>query len=240
MLYTLITQTKRFVLISKHEGVDFHKGSNPVGLVETIRNDLHLSELYPLHRLDTMTSGLILFAKDRESARTLACRFREHTVEKFYLAVSDKEPKKKQGLVKGDMVRGRRGVWILSHTVKNPAITQFFSVGMGNGLRLYLLRPHTGRTHQVRVALKSIGAPILGDPLYHRKLKEGIVEDRGYLHACALSFTLDGKENRFVHLPERGLYFTNDNFKSAIKKFEDPWALPWPGKKNYAAEFRIN
>lgn len=229
-MYSLRECNDKFILIAKHPGVPFHKGDQPVGLVEKIRRDLNLSELYPLHRLDTMTSGLILFARNQETAKEIARLFREHRIEKYYIALAPGSPKKKQGTVKGDMVKGRNGVWILSHSLDNPAVTQFFSAGLGNGLRLYILRPYTGRTHQLRVMMKSLSVPILGDPLYFKN-KYSLQYDRGYLHAFTLRFVLNGKPFCFTDLPEQGTYFTDISFRNALEQYREPWNLRWPKVK---------
>ena len=52
------------------------------------------------------------------------------------------------------MAKSRRGMFKLMRSMENPAITQFFSYALGDGKRLYLLKPHSGKTHQLRVALK--------------------------------------------------------------------------------------
>jgi tRNA pseudouridine32 synthase/23S rRNA pseudouridine746 synthase len=225
-MYTIIEDHKDFLLISKDADVGFHKEGELTGLVDMVRSDTGLKELYPLHRLDKIASGLLLFAKNRDSARKLAAQFRKKIIRKYYLAVSDRKPKKKQGLVQGDMEKARRGSWRLVRTRANPAITQFFSTSMGNNVRLFILRPYTGKTHQVRVAMKSIGSPLLGDPLYHKK--EVPAPDRAYLHSYAISFTLYGRIYRFAHKPDAGRYFLNEAFLEAVKRYENPWELPWP------------
>jgi len=88
--------------------------------------------------------------------------------------------------------QARNGSWKLLRSVENPAVTQFFSFGLTPGLRLYLLKPHTGKTHQLRVALKSLGVPLLGDTRYGADKS-----DRAYLHAWQLAFELDGKSYQF-------------------------------------------
>lgn len=225
-MYKIIEDHKEFLVISKGADVSFHRDGKSAGLVETIRNDTGLKELYTVHRLDTMTSGLLLFAKNRNSAQKLSTLFRKKIIRKYYLALSDRKPRKKQGLISGDMARARRGAWKLLRTKLDPAVTQFFSTPMGNTLRLFILRPYTGKTHQVRVAMKSIGSPVLGDPLYHRKEDDGI--DRGYLHSYAVSFTLHGRIYRFACKPDTGRYFTDRAFLETVKKYEVPWDLPWP------------
>jgi len=169
--------------------------------------------LFPVHRLDAVTSGLLLLAKDSDAAGKCARAFqrrkadressnsnqgqvkgdlprRSPLIVKHYIAVVSSKPKKVGGWVRGDMVPGRRGAWKLLRTLDDPAITRFDGLGTMDttlalstssespelvppiqtpsrpSLRLMLLRPETGRTHQLRVALKSLGAPIFGDALY--------------------------------------------------------------------------
>jgi len=230
-MYKIIEDHKDFLLISKDTGVSFHKEGASAGLAERIRVDTGLQELYTLHRLDTMTSGLLLFAKNRNTAQKLSAQFRKRIIRKYYLAVSDRPPKKKQGLIAGDMAKARRGAWKLLRTREDPAVTQFFSTSMGNTLRLFILKPRTGKTHQLRVAMKSIGSPVLGDPLYHAKQDSGV--DRGYLHSYAMSFTLRSRIYRFLCRPDSGRYFLNSAFLEALKRYEDPWELDWPELKEY-------
>ena len=227
-MYKIIENHKDFLLIDKHPGVSFHKDRNKEGLVSRLRAEIGTDELYTVHRLDKMTSGLLVFARNRESAKKLMYQFRDRQVTKNYLAISDGCPKKKQGLIKGDMEKSRRGAWKLTRTIKNPAVTQFFSYSLGGGLRLYILKPHTGKTHQIRVALKSIGAPVLGDPIYHRKEESDNVPDRGYLHSYALRFRLNNVTYQFVHRPDIGRLFTCKAFVKALKQYERPWELKWP------------
>ena len=231
-MFTLIEDTADFIVISKHPGANFHRGTARFGLVMNVRDLLKCPHLYPIHRLDTMTSGLLVFARTLECARELSAQFRERRVVKFYLALAGNNPKKKQGTVKGDMIRSRNGMWVLSRTTQKPAITQFFSAGMGNGLRLYLLKPHTGRTHQLRVAMKSIGVPVFGDPLYFGAKNPLTLEnDQGYLHAFALQFEFKGKLYRYIDRPAIGIHFSSDAFLATFEKFKDPWSIQWPKLK---------
>ncbi len=228
-MYKLLKSNEDFLVISKNPGIPFHKGNEPVGLVEKIRSDLNLNELFPVHRLDTITSGIILFAKHRTAAQELAKQFRNRMINKFYLAIAPGTPKKKQGTIKGDMIKGRNGVWILTHTMNKPAITQFFSAGLGNGLRLYILKPRTGRTHQLRVMMKSISVPILGDPNYYNPKKyPSIVFDRGYLHAFSLRFTFKNTFYEITDFPTQGIHFQSEEFIATANRFKEPWNLQWP------------
>lgn len=226
-MYTLIENNPHFIVVYKKPQVNFHCENNVLGLFECIKKHEGLSELYPVHRLDKVTSGLLVMAKTAAVNQELVQQFAKRQVQKYYLAISDKKPKKKQGLIKGDMTASRRGAYKLLTTQVNPAISQFFSVALGDGLRLFLIKPHTGKTHQIRVALKSLGAPILGDGLYGDAVASLNV-DRTYLHAYALAFSVNGCQYRFQTLPEEGKHFLSSQFKHAMIALQEPQALPWP------------
>lgn len=227
-MYTLVDRSRDFVLLNKDPGIGFHSERFQMGLVDAIREEMGTRELYPVHRLDKVTSGLILLAAGRRRARELAGQFRSRSVEKYYLAVSDRRPKKKQGTVSCDMARSRRGSWKLLRSAARPAVTQFFSRSFRGGLRCFLLRPLTGRTHQLRVALKSLGSPVLGDPVYYRSSLERDDVDRCYLHAYALRFLIDDRQLSYSCNPHRGSVFTDSDFLQALARFKTPWNFSWP------------
>jgi tRNA pseudouridine32 synthase/23S rRNA pseudouridine746 synthase len=230
-MFKIITQTDDFVVVAKSAGINFHDEEQPGGgLFSQVKKQMKIqfsvTELYPIHRLDKMTSGLVVFAKNLHSAQVFGKLFEAHQVEKYYLAISDSKPTKKQGLIKGDMAKSRRGMFKLLRSMDNPAITQFFSYPVANKQRLYLLKPHSGKTHQLRVALSSIGAPILGDPLYNTNS----LADRGYLHAYALRFNYLGMLYEFVLAPNEGEYYLTTTLQNKLAEIEQPWLLNWPKK----------
>lgn len=226
-VYELIENNQHFLVVYKKPNASFHSEDGVRGLFETVKQTQGLAELYPVHRLDKVTSGLLVMAKTAAANQELVNQFKNREVQKFYLAISGKKPKKKQGLIKGDMEPARRGAWKLLATNTNPAITQFFSASLGEGKRLFIVKPHTGKTHQIRVALKSIGAPILGDTLY-ADAASCIDIDRVYLHAFSLAFKLNGQDYRFTELPREGDFYATAEFNTAIKEFLSPWLLAWP------------
>lgn len=209
--FSLLDIQPDFVVLNKAPGIGMHDEGDMSGLVSEARRQLDMM-LYPVHRLDKVTSGVLLLARSTEANRQLSMAFAERKMEKEYLALSQHKPKKKQGWVKGDMERGRRGSWLLSREMNNPAITWFNSVGLGDGLRLFQVKPKTGKTHQIRVALKSLGSPIIGDELYGAG-----VADRVYLHAARLGFVYAGQEWSFSALPGQGDLFAQPVVQQAIQ-----------------------
>lgn len=226
--FTIVSREPGFLVVDKGPGLDFHDCQGEPGLCTLVGQWLG-ERVFPVHRLDKETSGLIVLPTDRACARELARQFRERLVEKYYVALSDMPPKKKQGLVQGDMVRSRRGSWMLARTMERPARTRFLSVSAAPGLRLFALKPLTGRTHQLRVALKSLGAPILGDRLYHPHERDW--PDRMYLHAHTLLFSLEGTSYRFTAEPKAGNRFLDERVRQVLESLGPLERLPWPGPR---------
>lgn len=218
----VIAQTDDFVVLHKPAGLSFHSEDGP-GVVVLAEQQLGY-KLYPVHRLDKVTSGLLLLARHSAAAAELTRLFSERQVQKFYLALSPQKPQKKQGWIKGDMQLARRGAWRLTATMDAPAVTYFISQGYQQlPFRAFLLRPYTGKTHQLRVALKSQSAAIAGDTLYG-----AVTADRVYLHAYALAFKYLDTDYYFTQLPETGSLFEALLAAGLPELWDKPWLYPWP------------
>ena len=211
-----------FIIALKPAGVNFHS-EEEAGFVVQVGQQIGMS-LFPVHRLDKMTSGLVILAKTSEVAALFGKMFENREVEKYYLAISMRKPKKKQGWVKADMGSARRGDYKLLPTMDNPAITQFISCALRTHERFFLIKPHTGKTHQIRVALKSLGSPCAGDERYAAS-DEARKEDRGYLHAYALRFRLYDEVFEFVLSPDEGERFVSNECKTQLEAWNKPWEL---------------
>lgn len=224
-MYQIIADEPEFMVINKSPKVHFHSQDGHAGVMAQVELDIGI-KLYSVHRLDTMTSGLLLFAKSPTVAATFTEMFTAHQVQKYYLALGKGKPKKKQGSIVGDMAKARRSMYKLLRTTENPAYTQFFSQSVSEGMRLYLLKPLSGKTHQLRVALASIGVPILGDDLYG-----GEQADRGYLHAYSLNFQFAGHAYQYIVAPSIGELFHQDGVKKQLQTWANPEKLDWPKRK---------
>ena len=130
-----------------------------------LRRDLDLPELSPAHRLDRLTAGVLLFTVRREVRGRYQTLFARGEVEKAYLAHSDGTP----SVALPATLRSRIAKY-RSHlqAVEEAGVPNAETLVEPQGRGLYRLTPRTGRTHQLRVHMASIGLPITGDPLYPR------------------------------------------------------------------------
>lgn len=183
----ILFEDTQIIAIHKAAGWSFHQeGDNP-SIIDRLRS-FKTGQYLTVHRLDKVTSGVLLFAKNQVAAAGLGDLFQTHKIQKEYIALSDKKPKKKQGNIKGDIVKSRSSQYKLTRDSENPSFTSFKSYPHGEQLRLFHLKPKTGKTHQIRVVMKSLGSPILGDTLY-----SGTSTDRVYLHCYRMSFNFNEK-----------------------------------------------
>lgn len=216
MKLDIIYQTDDFIIIYKPCGLSVHKDQSKIGLTTLLARQLNVPQVWLVHRLDKVTSGLLILALNAESAAEFFRLFSGHHIQKTYLALSNQKPKKKQGLIVGDMQKSRNGAWKLCQSKENPAITRFESVSCEPNLRLFILKPQTGKTHQLRVAMKSLGSPILGDSLYGKNT-ENI--DRTYLHSARLQFEFKGQLFDVFSPPKEGQWWHRQGVMSQIQKF---------------------
>jgi 23S rRNA pseudouridine1911/1915/1917 synthase len=143
-----------------------------------------------VHRLDRGTSGVMVAAKNDAAHQALARQFAEHTVEREYRALVRGVPSAEQGRVDRPVGRHRRDRKRMS---VNPAVGREAHTAWRvlrryprGGAAWLAVRPETGRTHQIRVHLASVGLPIVGDPVYGRGRADSLV--RPALHAAILGF----------------------------------------------------
>jgi 23S rRNA pseudouridine1911/1915/1917 synthase len=147
-----------------------------------------------VHRLDKETSGVMVIAKTDQAHRHLAAQFKQHTIARVYEAVVYGVPKKGHGLIVLAIGRDSKERKKFSAKTTRPkeSVTEYkVNLRFGKTAAHVLLYPRTGRTHQLRVHLTSLGHPILGDPTYGGR-KVAVIEEteipRVMLHARALGF----------------------------------------------------
>jgi tRNA pseudouridine32 synthase/23S rRNA pseudouridine746 synthase len=225
LTYLIVENNEDYLVVDKAPGVNLHRNQHQQSLLDVLHADFPGESLHLVHRLDDATSGLLLIAKSPLAAAELGNLFANREVEKFYFALADGKPSKKQGTIVGDIKKSRSGSYLLSRTRTNPSVSQFFSYPLSDGRRAFLLKPHTGKTHQLRVVMKSLGVPILGDRRYGPSNQEC---DRMYLHAMALRFQFRGGEKHYVCFPHEGEAFTDVALQTVLLDCDPPWNIKWP------------
>lgn len=207
---TILYEDSSIIVIDKPAGMVVHPAyGNPSG---TLVNALlyHCQDLAGIngvlrpgivHRLDKDTSGVMVVAKEDEAYHQLAKQFKDRTVEKIYLAIAYGRFGQDEGSIDSAIGRHPSQRKKMSTKTKKgrPAITLWRVIERLDGFTLLEILPRTGRTHQIRVHLSSMGHPLLGDPLYGRKGRPGAIHDpvlkeclkkmnRQALHAQRLEF----------------------------------------------------
>jgi len=150
-----------------------------------------------VHRIDKDTSGLLVVAKSDVAHEGLARQFEDHSIERAYLALVAGNPMPPSGTVTGAIARSntnRKKMALVADGRGKHAVTHYATLERFTHAALVECRLETGRTHQVRVHMTSLGHPLLGDPSYGRtpaKLKPLLAEhkfERQALHAKVLGF----------------------------------------------------
>lgn len=191
---------------------DGKKGVHLAGLVAAV-----FPNIEPVHRIDADTSGLVVFAKTQEAYDKLLQAFRDHEVEKRYLALVRGQPRPegvhKSYFVKVDAGRGFERWESGSGEGAKEAITRWKIVEkVGFWGALVEVRPETGRHHQIRIHMAELGHPLIGDTRYGDR-KDRIPVKRHMLHASEIELThpVSGKKVSFkARLP--------DDFRDAIRE----------------------
>jgi tRNA pseudouridine32 synthase/23S rRNA pseudouridine746 synthase len=167
-----------------------------------LRQEHDLPELSPAHRLDRVTAGLIIFVIRPERRAAYQCLFRDRAVDKVYEAIAPYDPTLDLPRTVRSRIVKERGV-IAAYEEQGPPNSETWVelLEHRDGIGRYRLIPRTGRTHQLRLHMSSIGVPILGDDFYP-VLTETPLDDFSrplQLLAKSLEFTdpLSGQRRRF-------------------------------------------
>lgn len=165
------------LVVNKPEGMVVHGGSgHGAGLIEALKVSRHLPDLRLAHRLDRDTSGVLLLAKNLEALRNITEAFRERDMDKTYFAWVQGHPepyaaRMKSKLAKGVSIAGER--MVVDDDDGKESVTDYQVIlqceQRGFAYALLSLKPHSGRTHQLRVQLQQEGHAILGDVKYAEK-----------------------------------------------------------------------
>jgi 23S rRNA pseudouridine1911/1915/1917 synthase len=213
--FSVIYQDKNIIAINKPAGLQIHPSMK--NEIDTLVNGLIAKfpemknvgdnpENRPgiIHRLDKETSGVMVVARNQRASLELKKKFKNREVAKKYLAIVRGEMKKgESGIIdkaiaraasyKKQVIAGRK-----TKTIIRPAMTEYSVLDSSRGYSLVEVMPKTGRMHQIRVHLSSIGHPIAGDKKYGSMSKVADMSvGRHMLHAENLQFELFSKNYSF-------------------------------------------
>lgn len=181
-----------------------------------------------VHRLDKDTSGIIITAKNRDTEEFLGNQFKNHkSLSKIYICICQGHPPVKEGLIRTKLTRDphdrkRFKACDLEGNGK-IAVTKFKCIACYGPYSLMKVKIYTGRTHQIRVHLKFIGCPILGDRIYS-KTKSTVFENATLmLHAYKLKIMLPGKNEKSVFTAKVPV-----RFKKVLKKLHESFKKSMP------------
>ena len=192
----IIHEDSDMLVINKQAGIPVHPG--PGHQDGTVANAL--IEIYPnvknvgsvdrpgiVHRLDMDTSGLMVVAKTQEAHLNIARQFENRTVEKTYLALVTGNLEREEAVIEAAIGRSpadRQRMSVLENG--REAITRYKVIRRYENFDLLEIRLLTGRTHQIRVHMASLGHPVAGDKIYGREIDH---LDRQFLHSAILQFS---------------------------------------------------
>ena len=183
-----------------------YPGSLAVGETQRLPNGEEIARPGVVHRLDRETSGVLVLAKTAEAHAQLKEAFKERTTKKTYLAFVYGVPKERKGIIEFSIGRSRKDFRLRSAQPKakgtlRDAVTRYEVLADIGTHALVRVMPETGRTHQIRVHLKAIHHPVVGDPLYAPKQPLNLGFKRLGLHAHSLDIPLRSGERLLITAP---------------------------------------
>lgn len=201
----VIYKDEKILVLNKPSGLAVQGGTNTTrhidGLLDALKFD---NEEKPklVHRIDKNTSGILVLARNRKMADVLTKAFREHSLRKTYLTLVRGVMPNVEGEIKAplDKVDGRVQVLEGGKT----AVTEYRVVdNVGERYSLVSASPITGRTHQIRVHMEYMNAPILGDDKYYGKERERnkLFKDKLHLHAYEIDLSVLYNKKKVVKAP---------------------------------------
>jgi 23S rRNA pseudouridine1911/1915/1917 synthase len=170
-IFTVVYEDSRVIVVNKAAGIAVigdRWDENKERLDWLVAASLEGGRLWTVHRIDRDTSGLVLFARDAESHRSLSLAFEDRQVEKRYIAIVHGRPDWKETSCDLPLVPNgnKRGLTIIDKYRGKKSLTLFRFLGGAGNYSALEAEPRTGRTHQIRAHLAALGHPVVCDPLY--------------------------------------------------------------------------
>ena len=204
----IIDNNEDFIVLNKSAGISVQGGTKSKKNLVDIFSKSEIfegSKPYSVHRLDKDTSGVFIMAKNRKSAQLLTSLFRLRKVHKTYLAICNGEIEKNSGEWNDELIRYDNGKKIIE-----KAKTIFNVIDKNSNSSLIEMRPITGRKHQLRKQLFSIGHSIYGDKKYRSSISTKRINKDLMLHSYQIRFMINNKKYTYKAL-------LPDYFKKLLK-----------------------
>ena len=194
----IIDNNEDFLVINKNSGIPVQGGTKSVkNLIDIFSNSEFFinSKPYTVHRLDKDTSGVLLIAKNRDTAKLFTSLFRLRKIHKTYLAICYGEIEVNKGVLDQDLVRYEGSKKIVENSK-----TIFKVLDKNSNCSLLEMNPITGRKHQLRKQLSLIGHPIYGDDKYIFEKNLKTKNKELMLHSYKIKFIINNKKFTFKAL----------------------------------------
>ena len=191
-MINIIYEDEYFIAINKDAGIEVD--NNLIKLIKSIKEENNkIENLFLVHRIDKYTSGIVILAKDENIKKYFEDAFKNRNINKIYHAIVEGIVKNKKGTINLSIGKDKKNpnkrIPLSVKSGGENAITNYEVLKILKEHTLMKLNPITGRTHQIRVHLSSIGHPIIGDKIYSKNAKIYKMK----------SFALIAKEIHFIH-----------------------------------------
>ncbi len=210
-IYKTLYIDENYIVVAKNHCVyvipDRHSSAIP--LIDILRKDY--GSVFVCHRLDFGTSGVMIFARNTYSHKYLSYLFENNKVHKYYAAVASARIFNQTLML--PIGKSNHGKYSINFKSGKKAVTSFFHIDSNNYASLTAVKLYTGRTHQIRVHLKALKAPLYYDFLYNPK--NNTIDKRLSLQCISLQF--------YDKFKDKNLYFSSELtffMKNIIKTLE--------------------
>jgi len=201
----VIYKDENIIVLNKPSGIAVQGGTNTAFHIDGMLEALCFGEEEKpklVHRIDKDTSGILVLARNRKTADSLTKAFREHKLQKTYIALVRGCPKKMQGEIKAPLEKVGEKVAVSDGGKPAHTIYEVLD-SVGEKFALVSASPLSGRTHQIRVHMEYLGTPIVGDAKYYGKERQRFanITDKLHLHAYKIDLSILYNKKMVIKAP---------------------------------------
>ena len=173
-LYTIILENDNIIAVNKSSGISITADrwdESKERLDKLLERDLNINKIFTVHRIDKETSGIVVFAKDKETHRSLSVFFEDRKALKKYILIVHGRPSWKEVICDLPLVPNgnKKHMTIIDKFRGKESLTKFNYIKSAGNYSILEAYPQTGRIHQIRVHAASLGHPVVCDGLYGKE-----------------------------------------------------------------------